>query len=128
MKKGLFFFLLAGILFSGCAEKNDMTQNPKDFKSTDEVLGSLNNLNNGFNTTSTKAQETKTNTYIIKSPTKASSLRTLPKIMETLFLGYVDEKDNRVSDYFVNTVIDYGEWVSKNSTNKNQKKLGGLNE
>ena len=128
MKKSLFFLLLTGVLFSGCAEKNDMTQNPKDFKSTDEVLGSLNNLNNGADITSNKAQETKTNTYIIKSPTKASSLRTPPKIMETLFLGYVDGKDNRVSDYFVNTVIDSGEWVSKNSTKKNQKKLGGLNE
>jgi outer membrane lipoprotein-sorting protein len=129
MKKGLFFLLLAGILFSGCAEKNDITQNPKDFKTTDEVLGSLNNLNNGVDDISTnKAQKTKTNTYIIKSPTKASSLRTPPKIMETLFLGYVDEKDNRVSDYFVNTVIDNGEWVGKNSTRKNQKKLGGLNE
>lgn len=127
MKKGLFFFLLAGVLFSGCAEKYDMTQNPKDFKTTDEVLGTLNNLNNGADTTN-KAQETKINTYIIKSPERASSLRTPPKIMETLFLGYVDEKDNRVSDYFVNTVIDNGEWVGKNSTKKNQKKLGGLNE
>jgi len=127
MKKGLFFFLLAGVLFSGCAEKYDMTQNPKDFKTTDEVLGTLNNLNNGADN-SNKAQETKVNTYIIKSPEKSSSLRTPPKIMETLFLGYVDEKDNRVSDYFVNTVIDNGEWVGKNSTKKNQKKLGGLNE
>ena len=125
MKKGLFFLLLAGILFSGCADKEPVK---RDYQTTDEVFGTLNNLNNGADINSNKAQETKTNTYIIKSPTKASLLRTPPKIMETLFLGYVDGKDNRVSDYFVNTVIDSGEWVSKNSTKKNQKKLGGLNE
>lgn len=123
MKKGLFFLLLAGVLFSGCADKQPVK---RDFQTTDEVLGSLNNLNNGVS--EKKAQETKTNTYIIKSPTKSNALRTPPKIMETLFLGYVDEKDNRVSDYFVNTVIDNGEWIGKSSTRKNQKNLGGLNE
>ena len=126
MKKSLFFLLLAGVIFSGCADKNDMTQNPKDFKTTEEVLGGLNNLNKS-NELQTK-KEPKTNTYIIKSPTKSSSLRTQPKIMETLFLGYVDEKDNRISDYFVETVIDNGEWVGKNSSKKTQKNLGGLNE
>ena len=126
MKKGLFFLLLAGVLFSGCAEKNDMTQNPKDYKTTDEVLGGLNNLNKSTDLNTKK--EPKTNTYIVKNPSKSSSLRTQPKIMETLFLGYVDEKDNRISDYYVESVIDFGEWVGKNGSKKAPKNLGGLNE
>ncbi len=124
MKQIIFFFLIAGGLFSGCAVKE---QPVRDYQTTEEVLGTLNNLNNGTEIKK-KAQETKVNTYIIKSPAKASSLRTPPQIMETLFLGYVDGKDNRVSDYFVNTVINNGDWVGKNSTKRNQKKLGGLNE
>jgi hypothetical protein len=124
MRTKIFFFLLAGILFSGCAEK---TMVKKDFQTTDEVLGNLNNLNHDT-LSKNKAQATKTNTYIIKSPQKSNALRTAPKVMETLFLGYVDEKDNRISDYFVNTVIDNGEWIGKNSTKTNKRNLGGLNE
>ena len=124
MKKGLLFLLLATGLFTGCSNKNDVVENKKDFKSTNEVLENLNNLNN----TGNKLQETKVNTYIIKNPEKSTALRSQPKIMETLFLGYIDEKDNRISDYFVNTVIDSGEWIGKNGKSDSNKKLGGLNE
>lgn len=123
MMKKVFFLLIAGVLFSGCADKEPA----KDYQSSEEIFKKLDNLNNGVDTTN-NTQTSKVNTYIIKNPAKSEALRTKPKIMETLFLGYVDNSNNQISDYYVNTVIDNGDWVNKSKSKKDVNNMGSINE
>jgi hypothetical protein len=123
MKKAILFLLAASFII-GCSSKEPIK---KDFQTADEILSKLDNLNQNLDTLPA-VQNKKVNTYIIKNPATSEALRTQPKIMETLFLGYIDSSNNQVSDYFVSTVIEEGKWVNKTEKQKDNKHLGSINE
>lgn len=120
--KTVFFLLVASIMMIGCSSKEPVK---KDYQTADEILSKLDNLNQNV---APAVQAKKVNTYIIKNPATSDVLVTQPKIMETLFLGYIDSSNNQVSDYFVSTVIEESKWVNKTEIKKDNRHLGSINE